>query len=288
MRKSNNKKALLIIVISVIALCSVGAFLFYEMQKQESYDQMQITFKEVESVYEVESELDAISFIKSTSSNVEDITYPNIDTTQIGEHVYIFLAYDSFGNQKEFALELNFSDPILPELELSVASVEITEGDAIDLESYVVKAEDPIDGKLEVEIEKPENYKKVGSHEIVYRIQDKNGNKVSAILRLTVKEKPKVEETDTKETNGSENGSNEGSGGQNNSNNQVTNPVSPEPSQTTGNKPANKKFLFSDGYDMQSAQQACQGYLFSFPGYSGACKNLYNGSVPLGQEAVFY
>lgn len=278
-----NKKPVILILLCLLILTGMGGYFYHTQEKQASYENMKIEFKEVDSVYEVESKLDAISFIKSSSNNIVDIKYPIMDTTQIGERVYLYVAYDTYGNQKEFALVLNFSDPILPVLELTTNEVRLEEGATIDFLSYVKVAEDPVDGKLEVEIEKPKHYQNVGIHEIIYRIKDKNGNQVSAILRLTVQAKPKEEVTNREEDNGSQNGTNED-----------INPTVPSPAPTPVNpnhnqtKPSNKQFLFTQGYDMVSAPKACQEYLSSNAGYAGACRNLYDGNVPLGQEAIFY
>ncbi|MDF9825187.1 hypothetical protein M2475_001621 [Breznakia sp. PF5-3] len=274
-----NKKPVLIIFVCLFLLAGMGAYFYYDYQKQQSYKAMQITFKKVESVYEAESELDAISFVKNSSNNIVDIAYPTIDTSQVGEHVYIYVAYDDYGNQKEFALVLNFSDPILPVLELTATEVSIEEGTAIDLQSYVKKAEDPIDGKLKVAIKKPKHYDRVGIHEILYSCKDKNGNKVSAILRLIVKEKSRDNEQVKEEENNAQNGGN-------NDINQNESSSS-KPSQPTLPKAESKQFLFTDGYNMVSAQKACRDYLAPYS--NGSCRNIYDANgLPIGQEAILY
>lgn len=287
--KKTNKRAIAMIICSLLALSILAAILIYSTKKQESYAQLQLEFIEVESVYEVETSLEPIEFIKSSSENITEIQYPFIDSSKVGEHVFVFLAYDSYGNQKEFPLLLNFSDPILPVLELTVGEIEIIEGSTIELISYVAKAEDPIDGKLDVKIEKPDNYKNVGSHEIIYRVEDKNGNTVSSILRLTVKEKRKEEEKQVSSENGAENGSNQAV----EAINEATT-INNNTQQSQSQKPSNRKFMLgefdpvtNEMYDMNNTPRYCESYITSHD-VPGRCSNIYDGSMPIGQEAIFY
>lgn len=285
------KKQILISILCIVIILSVVGLMYYLNIKNSSYKDLNITFKNSQEVYEVETKLDAISFIKSTSKNITDIQYPKIDTSQIGEHAYLFIAFDKFGNQKEFPLILTFVDPILPELELSKYEISIVEDESIELEKLVVKAEDPLDGKLEVNIKKPKDYLKVGTHKIKYSIKDKNGNLVEKELILTVtkKEIKKPNEEESKSSQPS-NEINQNQPEQNTPGNvdSITNNI---PGNTTVQTPGNKKFLFSDGYDMLTAPKACASYIFeengAYVGYK-SCVNLYgDDGLPIGQEAIF-
>ena len=53
-------------------------------------------------------------------------------------------------------------------------------------------------------------------------------------------------------------------------------------------KPANKDFLFTDGYTMENVTQAAQNYLTS-SGYAGECNPIKdNEGVYLGMRVTFY
>lgn len=57
---------------------------------------------------------------------------------------------------------------------------------------------------------------------------------------------------------------------------------------TSKTKPANKDFLFTDGYNMDNVTQAAQEYLKS-SGYSGECVPLKdNEGIYIGMRVIFY
>ena len=59
-------------------------------------------------------------------------------------------------------------------------------------------------------------------------------------------------------------------------------------SKKTNEKPANKDFLFTDGYTMENVTQAAQDYLKSYD-FSGECVPIKdNEGVYLGMRVIFY
>lgn len=73
-----------------------------------------------------------------------------------------------------------------------------------------------------------------------------------------------------------------------NTDNTKTTVISENKEKKTNEKPANKDFLFTDGYTMDNVTQAAQDYLQSFS-YSGECVPIKdNEGVYLGMRVTFY
>lgn len=262
------KKQMLIIIASILLISITYILLYKESEKKEAYNKIKLSFIEAKESYEIGTELNAYEFIKST--NATEVDVPKIDTSKVGEFSYIYVAYDAEGNHREFGLILNFIDPIFPVLTLTQNEVVVTEGESISLKDYIAEAYDPVDGKLKVTIQKPDDYKQVGTHEITYQVVDKNGNETKALLKLVVKEKAKEEPVEENINNNAQNGSNGGMP-QNNSNVPSNNSSNNQTYLPNNTLPA-KQFLFSNGYTMpqgnNSAFSACTAYKGSA---SGGC-----------------
>lgn len=181
------KRNLIFSTICILVLISIFSSWYYIDQKNKAYKNIYLEFKTIETEYELGKKIDPISFILKT--NAEDIGFPTIDPKTIGEHTYVYVARDCWGNQKEFILKLKFVDPIKPVLILTSNYVEITEGDSIDFNSFVKEAYDEIDGQLKVEIDVPDTLG-IGEYEIIYRTSDKQKNMVTATLKLKVNARP--------------------------------------------------------------------------------------------------
>lgn len=245
-------KLKILFVILCVSAIAITIYINYRNQvENEFYKKISLTFKEPLKSYEIGTELSAISFILDT--NATDIDLPIIDSSKVGEHSFVYIAYDAEGRQKEYVLVLNFVDPIYPVIMLTQSEVTITEGDSINLKDYVKEAYDEVDGELKVTIKKAKDYKKVGTHEITYQVKDKNGNVSKAILKLIVNEKKVEEVVSENENNNAQNGLNQ--------------TIQPNNKQTQNNHSSSlqpKQFLFSDGYTMpqgsNSAFDACLLY----------------------------
>lgn len=273
------KKKQVYFIIGCLLMLSITAGIFYYYKvNQEAYNKIQLAFKETKEFYEVNTPLDAISFIKDT--NATSIDYPTIDTSKVGEKTYVYMAYDIEGHSREFVLLLNIVDTIKPIITLSQNEVSVYVDETIDFKSFIKEAYDPVDGNLEVKIDSPGNVKDPGEHETVYTVADKNGNSTSAILKVIVKEKPIPEENNPPYSNEPENGQNKPNNSNGGSDTPNTSPTKP-----TIQKPSNERFLFADGYDMNSATSTCAGKLANAKksGYGGGCyplrdeKGLYIG-----------
>ncbi len=272
----NDRKRFLFICVCLILICISLGIRFYIDYAEDHYRDLYIDFIEPDQSYEIGSMLDAISFIDKT--NAVDIQYPVLDTSKVGEQHYFYIAKDAMGNTKEFVLTLMISDPIYPIIELKEQELIITEGETIDLKKIVKRSYDPIDGDLPFVLEKPENYLAVGNHEVLYKCTDRNGNTTEAILRLVVKEKIKEVQKPAMTPNSPTKPTAE--------------PENPQqPAIPNVAKPSNKTYMFSNGYDMQSAPAACYADMakaYSL-GYGAECTQILgNDGWPIGMQLNVY
>ena len=180
------KRNMIFSAVCILLLSGVFGIWYYTEQKSEAYRNIYLEFKTAEDEYELGVKIDPVSFIKKT--NADDIEFPLIEATTVGEHTYIYIAKDSWGNRKEFVLKLKFADPTKPVLTLTADYVEITEGDSIDFNSFVKEAYDEAEGSLEVEIDAPYELKP-GEYEVIYTVSDRHKNKAEAVLKLKVNAK---------------------------------------------------------------------------------------------------
>ena len=180
------KRNMIFSAVCILLLSGVFGIWYYTEQKSKAYRNIYLEFKTAEDEYELGVKIDPVSFIKKT--NVDDIEFPLIEATTVGEHTYIYIAKDGWGNRKEFVLKLKFADPTKPVLTLTADYVEITEGDSIDFNSFVKEAYDEAEGSLEVEIDAPDELKP-GEYEVIYTVSDRHKNKAEAVLKLKVNAK---------------------------------------------------------------------------------------------------
>ena len=180
------KRNMIFSAVCILLLSGVFGIWYYTEQKNEAYRNIYLEFRTTEDEYELGAKMDPVSFIKKT--NADDIEFPLIEATTVGEHTYIYIAKDSWGNRKEFVLRLKFADPTKPVLTLTADYVEITEGDSIDFNSFVKEAYDEAEGSLEVKIDAPEELKP-GEYEVIYTVSDRHKNKAEAVLKLKVNAK---------------------------------------------------------------------------------------------------
>lgn len=262
---------LLFILFCILILVATGAFYFHYQKQKEIYKDIILTFKETAESYEVDTALQAISFIEDT--NADEVIFPNIDTSKIGEHTFVYIAIKD-GVQKEYVLSLTFVDPILPIITLTTNTDTKYVGEHIDLLSYIKESYDPVDGKLEVKIESPKDYEKVGTHEIKYIVEDKNGNIQEAKLTLVIKEKIKEEQNTEKSKNS-----------QQKQKKDATTNTQEVPSNNQNNI-SHAYYYFADGYNMETAMSTCSSAL---SGKSGECRPMKDqNGIYIGVELILY
>lgn len=116
-----------------------------------------------------------------------------------------------------------------------------------------------------------------------------NNTKVENVTQKTEEKKEETkDETTTKKEESTEVQKTEG---KEETTKQESNSSNKQPETKTGqvsSKPANKDFLFTDGYTMENVTQAAQDYLKS-SGYAGECTPIKdNEGIYLGMRVTFY
>lgn len=276
---NRKQKEILFIVICLISVFVALFFLNKYQKNRKAYQNIKLEFIQTEKEYEIDSELKAISFIKDT--NAVEVDYPEMNTSTVGEHTYVYVAYDSQGNHREFVLSLNITDPIFPVLELTEESLVLYENeisDTFDFKSYILKSYDPVDGELETEINIPDDFQSVGKHKIKYKVIDKNKNITEKVLNLEIKKKEEPKDENVPPNyHPSVDTPNNGSNSE-----KPAKPVKPD-------KPPVKDFLFKDGYNQANVQTACVTYLMEHRSYYGSCVPIYDETdgLPIGVRASF-
>lgn len=247
------KRNVIFSAVCLLLLSGIFSIWCYTEQKNKAYKDIYLEFKAVEDEYELGTKIDSISFIKKT--NAKDIDYPVISSDTIGEHTYIYVAKDDWGNRKEFVLKLKFVDSTKPVLTLTADYAEITEGDSIDFNSFVKEAYDEIDGQLEVKIEVPEELKS-GEYEVSYMVSDKHKNKTVAVLKLKVNTKTPKNSQDVLQTDDIQTKKEESKSGskKENKKDDTTNNVS------SSVLPPSKIFLISEHGSIAAAEKNAKSY----------------------------
>lgn len=107
---------------------------------------------------------------------------PKVDTSKVGKKEYEVKAGTV---SRKFTVEVK--DTKAPKFS-GDKKYTITEGDSLDLSKHV-KAEDPVDGEVEVKFDK-KDFNKVGEHKVKATAEDKHGNKSEYDIVVVVEKKP--------------------------------------------------------------------------------------------------
>ena len=182
---------------------------------------------------------------KESDENVKVKEIKGLDTKKIGEQVIQVLFTDG-KKEIEKEIKVQVKDTKKPVIDLFMEKLTITVGDKLDLSKAVKNVSDQVDGNLKYSakaIQKDGYYflkdkvdtKKAGNYKAQVIAIDKNGNKSSAEVDVTVKKK--VEKTDVSDKIVSVDEGNKPSTHNNSGNNQTTTPQYNEP---TVDRPSNQ------------------------------------------------
>lgn len=190
------KKRIGLIVALVVLIC--GSIFFYkEIKEKKNYDDIYIEF--IDNVeFEYGMYADPKSVIQSYQG--EGLEYGPLDTDSIGEKTAIYkIKYNN--KVKEYQYTYKVVDTRKPTFTLSKESIEIKEGDSLNVLDYISEVEDVVDGKLEYK-EKPKDTDvgyytfvsdldntKEGQYSICVKAVDKHGNTEEKTMTVTVKAK---------------------------------------------------------------------------------------------------
>lgn len=208
------------------------------------------------------------------------------------------------GNQ---TLKIDFSNPEIPDTAIDIQIID-TKKPVIKIKQkqpvemtiqqmqnkefqnlFILKDNHTPVEKMELSINLDKDSFKPGDNiKLFVQATDVSGNKTKRTIKIHIQEEKKKEQKPNEETKDSPVGPA----------NNVQIPSSPSaqesytpPVQQTpppAPKPANKQFLFSDGYDMSSAPSACQQELLS-SGRAGACTPLQDAEgIYYGMQLTYY
>lgn len=147
----------------------------------------------------------------------------------------------------------------------------------------IVKVTDTFDKNVSVSVDGSFDINTPGTYDVQLIAKDSSGNTANKSMTILVKEKEKeivtvVEEKKVFVSGSSNNGS------------ENSKPPSEKKSSSKGSKPGNRKYLFSDGYNMETAPSACKVDLMnaSKSGWGGECRKIGEAPNIKGMELVIY
>ena len=97
------KRNMIFSAVCLLLLSGVFGIWYYTEQKSEAYRNIYLEFKKTEDEYELGVKIDPVSFIKKT--NVDDIEFPLIEATTVGEHIYLYCKR-RLGKQERICFEI--------------------------------------------------------------------------------------------------------------------------------------------------------------------------------------
>ena len=168
-------------------------------------NKVKIDFKLNDNVIEYGTDEACIDWKKRTVTNGSKITVKELDTKKVGLINIVFtVCLDD--TCQEFIEQAEIKDTKNPEIKLKKETVEITEGDKFDPTSNIESVKDPIDGNIKKSYENnitKDGYiitndvktDKAGKYTVKIIAYDVNGNKAERSYKVTVKEKPKKNDT---------------------------------------------------------------------------------------------
>ncbi len=211
-----------------------------------------------------------------------EITFDAVDTYEIGEQKIKARFSDSNIESQSFLIKVvDKEKPSITFVQEEPYEMELKDVEKENWKTFYVvddNATDADDIKTQAKI-KEKNYKEGDTVHLIIKAKDASGNKNKKSFLIHIKEK-KVEETKTEDSSSKE----EENDTQKESSSQSENSNSTKQTQTTTvtePRPSNRTFLFSDGYDMESAPIACESALNS-SSYGGSCTPLQDS------EGIYY
>lgn len=286
-------------IISLIAfiVLAVAMYFYYLPDNNISLKKTVLEYQEdikivdlIESVGDIKVE--EKNKISSNTLNFEkyEITFDELDTKKLGKQT--INAKFSDDTIKTIKFFIYVKDTKKPKIELLVKDghdIELEKVRKMDfLSLFSVSDNYTSSSKIKVSTYvKEENYSYNDTITLTIEAEDSNKNFSNKKLKLHIldKEKPKKEEKKD-DLNFNNNPSKQ----ENQSNPIISSrpePQIPKPSPSINKpKPVGKKFLFSDGYTIETAPAACQNELLS-SNSSGKCLPIKQDGIYIGMELIF-
>ena len=238
-----NKK-LATVSVSILAVIAIGSTALLVTRPKFKV----VTKENFKTEYGMELKKDSLFDKDKSDKNVNVKSIEGFDNKKIGKQT-ITVTFSNGDKTIDEKLNIEVSDTKKPVIELAKEKLTITIGDKLDLSKAVKNVSDPIDDKLKYSdkaIEKDGYYfvtdkvdtKKAGTYKAQVIAIDKNGNKSTADIEVTVNKKEN--KTDASDKVASVDKVNKPSTHNNSGNNQTSTPQYNESVETQVNRPSAK------------------------------------------------
>lgn len=278
-----------LIVIAVIVAVGAGLYVGREYIQAE-FQTIELELNEAEATVNYGDSFIPLEHVKNYTKEdgVELILPQEIDTKKIGKQTLIYTVKNKMKSVSK-ELVLNVVDGDSPVIKLNKKEVTLTRGeDEFSCKAYLSSADDTVDGDLTDSVtctSKDTDDGKVSEKKdkqtVEYSVKDKAGNVGSAELILKFND-PKPEPTPViiYQNSGSGRTSSNGSSGGGNSGYAAPQPAPQQPAPQPQQSHGTQYFMFSDGYDFDSAYNACVAAGSAHGAYS--CNPLMSDDIYTG------
>lgn len=243
-----------LLIITLIGTASVGAYLFHQYQMLQNQN-LTLILTADEVTLDYGAAFNPIDYVQdyTKEDGVELILPDVIDTHQIGKTEVLYKIKNRIKTGTA-VLAVNVIDQSPPDVTLSTHEVTLTRGqDTFSGKAYLSSAADNADGDLTDSVIWNDPDESLNDQDITYSVTDSSGNTGTAVLTLHYKEPDPVPEQEKIIVYQNTGESNSGSTQSSFSSSTDSSGSAAQQSQTHGSQ----DFMFSDGYDMDSAYQAC-------------------------------
>ena len=245
---------IVILIVTLVGTVSVGAYLFHHYQMLQNQNLI-LTLTADEVTLDYGAVFNPIDYVEdyTKEDGVELILPDVIDTHQIGKTEALYKIKNRVKTETA-GLTINVVDQSPPDITLSNHEVTLTRGqDAFSGKAYLSSAADNADGDLTDRVTWNDPDESLNDQDITYTVTDSSGNIGRDVLTLHYKDPDPVPEPEKIIVYQNSGEPNSGSTQSSFSSSTDSSGSAAQQSQTHGSQ----YFMFSDGYDMDSAYQAC-------------------------------
>ncbi len=245
---------IVILIVTLVGTVSVGAYLFHHYQMLQNQNLI-LTLTADEVTLDYGAVFNPIDYVEdyTKEDGVELILPDVIDTHQIGKTEALYKIKNRVKTETA-GLTINVVDQSPPDITLSNHEVTLTRGqDAFSGKAYLSSAADNADGDLTDRVTWNDPDESLNDQDITYTVTDSSGNIGRDVLTLHYKDPDPVPEPEKIIVYQNSGEPNSASTQASSSSSADSSGSAAQQSQTHGSQ----YFMFSDGYDMDSAYQAC-------------------------------
>ena len=245
---------IVILIVTLVGTVSVGAYLFHHYQMLQNQNLI-LTLTADEVTLDYGAVFNPIDYVEdyTKEDGVELILPDVIDTHQIGKTEALYTIKNRVKTETA-GLTINVVDQSPPDITLSNHEVTLTRGqDAFSGKAYLSSAADNADGDLTDRVTWNDPDESLNDQDITYTVTDSSGNIGRDVLTLHYKDPDPVPEPEKIIVYQNSGEPNSASTQASSSSSADSSGSAAQQSQTHGSQ----YFMFSDGYDMDSAYQAC-------------------------------